>query len=78
MDANVGDSPSALNNPDVQLTLPLNLSVALVAGHGREMRVWTVDEINHQTCLGAERFIYGHSKEAVERWMRQRSNDRAH
>ena len=78
MNANVEDSPSALNNPDIQLTLPLNLSVALVAGHGQEMRVWTVDEINYQTCLGAERFVYGHSKEVVERWMRQRSNDRAH
>lgn len=78
VNADVGELPSALKNSDVELTLPLNISVALVAGHGQEMRVWTVDEINYQTCVGADRFIYGHSKELVERWMRQRASDQAH
>ena len=66
------NSPAALRHHWVELTLPLGVSCALVAGHGHESRSWNVDEINERTCAGAERFIYGHSKEDVTNLMQRR------
>ena len=65
LDAGVGDSPAALRHPFAELTVPLDKHCALVAGHGMHNRGWNTNEINERTCDGAERFIYGRSKDAV-------------